>query len=58
MKRGRHTPERIIRKSREAERMLGGGKTIPDAAKELGVSEQTHHRWRNQYGGMKADDAN
>jgi putative transposase len=21
------------------------------------VSEQTYHRWRNQYGGMKADDA-
>jgi putative transposase len=23
----------------------------------LGVSEQTFHRWRNQYGGMKADEA-
>jgi len=42
---------------REAERMLGEGKTIPEAAKELGISEQTYHRWRNQYGGMKADDA-
>ena len=57
MKRGRHTPEQIIRKLREAERMLGEGKTIPEAAKELGISEQTYHRWRNQYGGMKADDA-
>ena len=57
MKRGRHTPEQIVRKLREAERLLGGGKTIPDAAKELGISEQTYHRWRNQYGGMKADDA-
>ena len=37
--------------------MLGEGKTIPEAAKELGISEQTFHRWRNQYGGMKADDA-
>jgi len=37
--------------------MLGEGKTIPEAAKELGISEQTYHRWRNQYGGMKADDA-
>ena len=36
--------------------MLGEGKTIPEAAKELGISEQTFHRWRNQYGGMKADD--
>ena len=57
MKRRRHTPEQIIRKLREAERMLGEGRTIPEAAKELGISEQTYHRWRNQYGGMKADDA-
>jgi putative transposase len=57
MKRRRHTPEQIIRKLREAERMLGEGKTIPQAAKDLGVSEQTVHRWRNQYGGMKAVDA-
>ena len=57
MKRRRHTPEQVIRKLREAERMLGEGKTIPEAAKELGISEQTYHRWRNQYGGMKADDA-
>ena len=57
MKRGRHTPEQVIRKLREAERMVGEGKTIPEAAKELGISENTYHRWRNQYGGMKADDA-
>ena len=57
MKRRHHTPEQIIRKLREAERMLGEGKTIPEAARELGISEQTYHRWRNQYGGMKADDA-
>jgi putative transposase len=57
MKRRRHTPEQIIRKLREAERLIGEGKTIPEAAKELGISEQTYHRWRNQYGGMKADDA-
>jgi putative transposase len=57
MKRARHTPEQVIRKLREAERLLGEGKTIPEAAKELGISENTYHRWRNQYGGMKADDA-
>jgi len=57
MKRRRHTPEQVIRKLREAERMLGEGKKIPEAAKELGISEQTYHRWRNQYGGMKANDA-
>ncbi len=57
MKRRRHSPEQIIRKLREAERLLGEGKTIPEAAKELQISEQTYHRWRNQYGGMKANDA-
>jgi transposase-like protein len=57
MQRRRHTPEQIIRKLREAERLIGQGRTIPEAAKELGISEQTYHRWRNQYGGMKADDA-
>jgi putative transposase len=57
MKRSRNTPEQIIRKLRAAERMLGEGKTIPEVAKEMEVSEATFHRWRNQYGGMKADDA-
>jgi len=56
MKRRRHTPEQVIRKLREAERMLGEGEGIPEVAKALGVSEQTFHRWRNQYGGMKAQD--
>jgi putative transposase len=57
VKRRRHTPEQVIRKLREAERLLGEGKTIPEAAKQLEISEQTFHRWRNQYGGMKAQDA-
>jgi putative transposase len=56
VKRRRHTPEEVIRKLREAERLLGEGKTIPEAARELGISEQTYHRWRNQYGGMKGDE--
>ena len=57
MKRRRHTPEQIVRKLREAERLLGEGQTIAEAAKQVEISEQTYHRWRNQYGGMKADDA-
>jgi putative transposase len=56
VKRQRHTPEQIIRKLRTAEQMLSEGKTIGEAAKALEVSEQTLHRWRNQYGGMKAED--
>src|SRR5277367_3465235 len=56
VKRRRHTPEQVVRKLREADRLLGEGKTIPEVAKELEVSENTFHRWRAQYGGMKADD--
>jgi putative transposase len=56
MKRRRHTPEQIVRKLREAERLLAEGKTIPGVAKELEVSENTFHRWRAQYGAMKGND--
>ena len=57
MKGRRHTPEQIVRKLREVERLLGEGQTIAEAAKQVEISKQTYHRWRNQYGGMKADDA-
>jgi putative transposase len=56
MKRRRHTPEQVIRKLREADRLLGEGKQVAEVAKTLEISENTYHRWRNQYGGMKADD--
>jgi putative transposase len=57
MARRRHTPEQIIRKLREADRLLGEGADVAEVARRLEVSEQTYHRWRNQFGGMKADDA-
>jgi putative transposase len=57
MKRTRHTPEQIIRKLREADRLLAEGKPVAEITRELGISENTYHRWRNQYGGMKASDA-
>ena len=56
-RRRRHTPEQVIRKLREADRLLGEGQDVAQAAKQLEVSEQTLHRWRQQYGGLKADDA-
>jgi putative transposase len=56
MKRRRHTPEQIVRKLREADRLLGEGMELPEVTKQLEVSEATYHRWGAQYGGMKADD--
>lgn len=56
-RRRRHTPEQIIRKLRDGDAMLAAGKTIGEVCQALEVSEQTFHRWRNQYGGMKAEEA-
>jgi putative transposase len=56
MARRRHTPEQVVRKLREADRLLGEGADIAAVTRHLEISEQTFHRWRNQYGGMKADD--
>lgn len=56
-RRRRHTPEQIIRKLREADRLLGEGQEVAVVTKQLEVSEQTLHRWRQQYGGLKASDA-
>jgi putative transposase len=55
-RRRRHTPEQIVRKLREADRLLNEGADVAAVARHLEVSEQTYHRWRAQFGGMKADD--
>lgn len=53
----KHTPEQVVRKLREADKLLAEGKSVEEVAKQLEVSENTFHRWRNQYGGMKAEEA-
>ena len=55
--RKRHTPEQVVRKLTQADRLLAEGKDVADVCRELSVSEQTYYRWRNQFGGLKADDA-
>ena len=57
MKRRRHTPDQIVRKLAEADKLLAGDKTIEEVCRHLEITESTFHRWRNQYGGMKANDA-
>jgi transposase-like protein len=57
MPRRRHSAEQIIRKLQEAEAMMSAGKTLGQVCQALEVSEPTFHRWRNQYGGMKAEQA-
>jgi len=55
--RKRHTPEQVIKKLREAEADLATGLSLAQVCQKLAVSEQTFHRWRHQYGGLKQDDA-
>jgi len=53
MARRHYRPEEIISKLREAEVLLAEGMTVAEAAKAIGVVEQTYYRWRKEYGGMK-----
>ena len=55
--RKRHSPAQVIAKLREADAMLASGASLGHVCQKLAVSEATFHRWRNQYGGMKARDA-
>ena len=57
MARRRHSPDQVIRKLREGEKLLSEGTDLAAVCKHLEISEQSWHRWRNQYGGMKADEA-
>ena len=56
MARRRHTPEQILAKLRDADVLLAEGLPLAEIAKRLEVSEQTYHRWRNQFGGMKGPE--
>lgn len=56
-RRKRHNPEQIVRKLRDADAMLNAGKDLAAVLQALEVSQSTFDRWRNQYGGMKAEEA-
>ena len=57
MGKANYTVEQIIVKLREVELHCGQGKTIAEAIRQIGVSEQTYCRWRNKYGGMNTSEA-
>jgi putative transposase len=52
-----YSPEQIVRRLRQAEAKLATGSTIPQVARELGISEATFHRWRKRYGAMSSQEA-
>ena len=53
----KYKPEQIIAKLREAELEISKGRTTAEAAKKIGVTEQTYYRWRKEYGGLRTDQA-
>jgi putative transposase len=57
MKQRHHTPEQVIRKLAEGDKLLNQGEDIAEVCRHLEIAESTWHRWRAQYGGMKASDA-
>ena len=57
MAKTKHTPEQIIQKLRQVEVLVAEGATIADAVRQIEVTEQTYYRWRNEYGGMRTDQA-
>jgi transposase-like protein len=57
MSRKHYSPEQIIYKLREAEILINQGMKTPEAARQVGIVEQTYYRWRKEYGGMRTSQA-
>jgi putative transposase len=55
MPRKRYTPEQIVAKLRQVEVLVAQGQSVADAVRSIGVTEVTYYRWRQEFGGLKAD---
>ena len=55
MPRKRHTPEEIVAKLRQVDVLVSQGVPVADAVRQIGVTEVTYYRWRQEYGGLKLD---
>ncbi len=50
-----HSGPQIVAKLRQADVLIGQGKSVPEVCREIEVSQQTYYRWRQKYGGMSPD---
>jgi transposase-like protein len=57
MARKKYTAEQIINHLREAEILISQGKSVREASRQIGITEQTYYRWRKEYGGMDISQA-
>jgi len=55
MPRKHHKPEEIVVKLRQVDVLVSQGQNIADAIRQIGVSEVTYYRWRQEFGGLKTD---
>ena len=55
MPRERHKPEEIVAELRQVDVLVSQGRSVTDAVRSIGVTEVTCYRWRQEYGGLKAD---
>ena len=55
MPRKRHKPEEIVAKLRQVDVFVSKGKSVAEAVREIGVTEVTYYRWRQEFGGLKSD---
>ena len=55
MPKKRHKPEEIVAKLRQVDVLTSQGTTVADAICQIGVTEVTYYRRRNEYGDLKTD---
>ena len=53
--RKRHKPEEIVAKLRQVDVLISHGQSVADAVRAIGVTEVTYYCWRQEYGGLRAD---
>ncbi len=51
----KHSGPQIMAKLRQADVLIGQGKSVPEVCRQIEVSQQTYYRWRQKYGGMSPD---
>ena len=51
-RRKRHSPEEVVCKLQEVDRLLNVGKSLVHVCQALEISEATYHPWRNRHGGI------
>src|SRR5262245_54858141 len=53
MARKRYKPEEIVAKLRQVDVLVSQGQNMVDAIRQIGVSEVTYYRWRQEVGRLK-----